>query len=261
MKASAITSVFAAVQEEDRAALIPYVTAGHPVGDSTATVLHALADSGADIIELGVPFSDPLADGPTIQGSSFSSLQNGTTVEDVLAELSTFRAERTTPVVLFTYLNPVLRYGLEDFLSDATECGASGLLLTDLPVGADGEVERAVAESPLDFIRLVAPTTREERVPEIAENGSGFLYYISRAGVTGARSQLRESLGDEVAALRSQVGLPVAVGFGISTPEQAREVGRTSDGVVIGSALVRIMDESGMEAGARFVARLRAALD
>ena len=261
MKASAIRSVFAAVQEEGRAALIPYVTAGHPVGDSTATVLHALADSGADLIELGVPFSDPLADGPTIQGSSFSSLQNGTTVEDVLAELKTFRAERRTPVVLFTYLNPVLRYGLEDFLSDATECGASGLLLTDLPVGADCEVERTVAESPLDFIRLVAPTTRAERVPEIAENGSGFLYYISRAGVTGARSQLRESLSDEVAALRSQVGLPVAVGFGISTPEQAREVGRASDGVVIGSALVRIMDESGVEAGARFVARLRAALD
>ena len=261
MKASAISSVFAPLQEKGRAALIPYVTAGHPVGDSTATVLHALADSGADLIELGVPFSDPLADGPTIQDSSFSSLQNGTKVEDVLAELSIFRAERTTPVVLFTYLNPVLRYGLEDFLSDATECGASGLLLTDLPVGADCEVERTIAESPLDFIRLVAPTTRAERVPEIAENSSGFLYYISRAGVTGARSQLRESLGDEVAELRSQVGLPVVVGFGISTPEQAREVGCASDGVVIGSALVRIMEESGVEAGARFVARLRAALD
>ena len=253
--------MFSAVQEQGRAALIPYITAGHPVGDSTATVLHALADSGADLIELGLPFSDPLADGPTIQSSSFSSLQNGTKVENVLAELSLFRAERETPVVLFTYLNPVLRYGLEDFLSDATESGASGLLLTDLPVGADYEVERTVAESPLDFIRLVAPTTREERVPEIAESGSGFLYYISRAGVTGVRSQLRESLGDEVAALRSQVGLPVAVGFGISTPEQAREVGRASDGVVVGSALVRIMDESGLEAGARFVARLRAALD
>ena len=253
--------MFSAVQEQGRAALIPYITAGHPVGDSTATVLHALADSGADLIELGLPFSDPLADGPTIQSSSFSSLQNGTKVENVLAELSLFRAEREIPVVLFTYLNPVLRYGLEDFLLDATESGASGLLLTDLPVGADYGVERAVAESPLDFIRLVAPTTREERVPEIAESGSGFLYYISRAGVTGVRSQLRESLGDEVAGLRSQVGLPVAVGFGISTPEQAREVGRASDGVVVGSALVRIMDESGVEAGARFVARLRAALD
>lgn len=256
-----IASVFAARREDGRAALIPYVTAGHPAADSTVPVLHALADAGADIIELGVPFSDPLADGPTIQASSFRSLQNGTTVERVLADLRRFRAERDTPVVIFTYLNPVLRYGVEAFLADASEAGANGLLLTDVPLGADPELELAVAGSPLDFIRLVAPTTEEDRIPDIAQGGSGFLYYISRTGVTGARSELRQDLAGEVERLRGLVGLPVAVGFGISTAEQAREVGAIADGVVVGSALVRIMDEGGIEAGARFVADLRAALD
>lgn len=256
-----IASVFAARREEGRAALIPYVTAGHPSAVSTVPVLHALADAGADIIELGVPFSDPLADGPTIQASSFRSLQNGTTVERILADLKRFRAERDTPIVIFTYLNPVLRYGVDAFLADASEAGANGLLLTDVPLGADPELESAVAASPLDFIRLVAPTTEEERIPDIAQAGSGFLYYISRTGVTGARSELRQDLSGEVETLRRLVGLPVAVGFGISTPDQAREVGAIADGVVVGSALVRTMDEEGVEAGARFVAALRAALD
>ena len=256
-----IASVFAARRKDGRAALIPYVTAGHPSADSTVPVLHALADAGADIIELGVPFSDPLADGPTIQKSSFTSLENGTTVEGVLADLERFRAERETPVVLFTYLNPVLRYGVARFLDDAVESGADGLLLTDLPLGADPELEGVIGESPLDFIRLVAPTTEVDRVPQIADGGSGFLYYISRTGVTGARSELRTDLAEEVEALRTGVGLPVAVGFGISTPEQAREVAAVADGVVVGSALVRIMDEEGVEAGARFVAALRAAMD
>ncbi len=253
-----ISSVFAARREDGRAALIPYVTAGHPQADSTVSVLRALADAGADIIELGLPFSDPLADGPTIQKSSFRSLQNGTTVDGVLADLRRFRSERDTPVVIFTYLNPVLRYGVDAFLADAS---ADGLLLTDLPLGADPALEHAVADSPLDFIRLVAPTTEKDRVPDIAESGSGFLYYISRTGVTGARSELRQDLAGEVEVLRTLVGLPVAVGFGISTPEQAREVGTVADGVVVGSALVRVMDEDGVEAGARFVEALRAALD
>jgi len=256
-----ISSVFAVQREDGRAALIPYVTAGHPSADATVPVLTALADAGADIIELGIPFSDPLADGPTIQRSSFKSLENGTTVEGVFADLRRFRVERDTPVVLFTYLNPLLRYGVDAFLADAADAGANGLLLTDLPVGADPPLERAVADSALDFIRLVAPTTEPDRIPDIAEGGSGFLYYISRTGVTGARSELRQALAEEVEALRTHVGIPVAVGFGISTPEQAREVGSIADGVVVGSALVRILDEEGIEAGARFVAELRAALD
>jgi tryptophan synthase alpha chain len=256
-----IAEAFAARRAEGRAALIPYVTAGHPTLDATVRVMEALADAGADVIELGIPFSDPLADGPTIQHSSFVSLENGTTVERVLADLARFRARRHTPVVLFTYLNPLMRFGIDRFLAQAADAGANGLLLTDLPTGSDRALEDAVISSPLDFVRLVAPTTPIERVPEIARGGSGFLYYISRTGVTGARTELRRELADEVRAIREVVDLPVAVGFGISTPEQAAAVGGVADGVVVGSALVRTLGDEGIEAGARFLASLRAALD
>jgi len=256
-----ISDVFAARRAEGRAALIPYITAGYPERGSTVEALEALAANGADVIELGIPFSDPLADGPTIQTSSFASLQNGTTVKSVLADLATFRAKHDTPVVLFTYLNPVLRYGVEGFLADAARAGASGLLLTDVPTGSDPELEAAVVASPLDLIRLIAPTTPIERVPAVAEGGSGFLYYISRTGVTGARSELRGELSKEVAAIREVVDLPVAVGFGISSPEQAAFVASVADGVVVGSALVRILGESGVAAAADFLASLRRAMD
>ncbi len=255
-----IGAAFADRRAGRRPTLIPYVTAGHPEADSTVPVLEAIADAGADIIELGIPFSDPLADGPTIQRSSFESLRNGTTVESVLSDLAVFRARRGTPVVLFTYLNPVLRYGVTSFLADAANAGANGLLLTDLPAGSDAALESEVIESPLDLIRLVAPTTTRERVPEIARGGSGFLYYISRMGVTGARSGVRSELADEVGAIREAVDLPVAVGFGISTPEQASHVGSLADGVVIGSALVQTLESGGVEGASEFVAALRAAL-
>jgi len=256
-----LSEAFARRRAEGRSALVPYVTAGHPGPDLTVPLLQALADAGADVLELGVPFSDPLADGPTIQRSSFASLSAGTTVAGVLRDLAAFRATRPTPVVLFTYLNPVLRYGVDRFLTNATEAGAQGLLLTDLPVGADPELEARVRAAPLDLIRLVAPTTRAERVPEVAAGGSGFLYYISRTGVTGARATLRETLGEEVARIRAAVSLPVAVGFGISTPEQARQVAAVADGVVVGSALVQTLEDEGIDAGAAFVASLRRGMD
>ena len=256
-----ISAAFAAAAAQKRAALVPYVTAGHPGLDATVPVLHAIADAGADVIELGIPFSDPLADGPTIQKSSFDSLSRGTTVQRVLADLRTFRESSAVPVVLFTYLNPVIRYGVDAFLADALDSGAQGVLLTDLPTGADQALESSVVDSPLDLIRLIAPTTALERVPEVARGGSGFLYYISRTGVTGARQSLSETLVDEVGAVQSAVDLPVAVGFGISTPEQAAMVGSVADGVVVGSALVRTLDEQGIAAGADFVAALRGGLD
>lgn len=255
-----IESVFAACRESGRAALVPYVTAGHPSASSTVQLLDALDAAGADVIELGVPFSDPLADGPTIQKSSFKSLEDGTTLERVLSDLATFRARSERPVVLFTYLNPLLRYGIDRFLDDAAEAGANGLLITDLPTGSDRAIEDSIIASPLDLIRLLAPTTPLERVAEVARGGSGFLYYISRTGVTGAQSELPEGLAGEVKKIRDLVDLPVAVGFGISTPEQAAVVGQSADGVVVGSALVRTLDEQGIEAGAAFVASLRAAL-
>ena len=240
---------------------MPYVTAGHPRADVTVELLQAVADAGADILELGIPFSDPLADGPTIQRSSFLSLSQGTTVAKVLDDLAAFRATRPTPVVLFTYLNPVLRYGVDRFLDDAVQAGAQGLLVTDLPTGTDPELEGRIRASALDLIRLVAPTTLPERIPQVAAGGSGFLYYISRTGVTGARASLRDTLGEEVGRIRSAVSLPVAVGFGISTPEQAHAVAAVADGVVVGSALVQRLGDGGVAAGAAFVGALRAGMD
>jgi tryptophan synthase alpha chain len=253
--------VFDERRDQGRAALIPYVTAGYPRGEDTVEVLRTVADAGADVLELGLPFSDPLADGPTIQRSSFEALEGGTTTASALSDLARFREVRDTPVVLFTYLNPVLRYGVDAFLDDALEAGAQGLLVTDLPVGADPPLEDRIRRAGIDLIRLVAPTTPPERIPLVAEGCSGFLYYISRTGVTGARSRLRESLRDEVRTLRGAVSLPVAVGFGISSPDQAADVAAVADGVVVGSALIQALGEGGASAGASFVASLRKAMD
>ena len=256
-----LAGAFAAARGEQRAALVPYVTAGHPAPAHMAEILAALADEGADVIELGVPFSDPLADGPTIQRSSFEAIEQGVDLRWTLDALADFRAVRSTPVVLFTYLNPLLRHGMERFLDDAAAAGAQGLLLTDLPVGADAALEARIADSPLDLIRLVAPTTTPERVRTIAAAARGFLYYVSRTGVTGARTELAEGLAAEVAEVRAMTPVPVAVGFGISTPEQAAEVARVADGVVIGSALVEVLGTRGVQAGALFVRSLRRAVE
>ena len=256
-----IADAFAARRAQGRAALVPYVTAGYPERGSTVEALETLVDAGGDVIELGIPFSDPLADGPTIQHASFVSLENGTTLARALEDLAAFRARSATPVVLFTYLNPVLRYGVERFLKDAVSAGAQGILLTDLPTGSDPELEQQIVDSPLDLIRLVAPTTPIERVPEVAAGGSGFLYYISRTGVTGARSELRKELAAEIGRIRQVVSLPVVVGFGISSPEQAAAVGAVADGIAVGSALIQAIERGGLTEGGRFLASLRAALD
>ena len=246
---------------QGQACLIPYITAGFPDLSATVEMMEAAADSGADVIELGVPFSDPLADGPTIQRSSFIALQKGATVDTALEALRTFRARRDTPTVLFTYLNPVLRRGLGEFCREAADAGADGLLLTDLPVGCDPGMEEQVMSAGLDWIRLLAPTTPEERVPLVAQGGSGFLYYISRTGVTGERTELRSELGAEVAALREVVTSPIAVGFGISTPEQARMVALAADGVVVGSALIARLEREGVAGAAAFLEALRQGMD
>ena len=251
-----IRETFARLKSEGRGVLIPYLTAGYPDADSSLRLMGTLAEAGGDVIELGIPFSDPLADGPTIQRSSFLALQGGMTVGGVLELLRRFREDRDQPVVLFSYLNPILRFGMAEFLSRATEAGAQGLLITDLPTGADPELEGEVIASELDLIRLVAPTTPRERVRAVAEGGSGFLYYISRTGVTGARQELRATIGREVESIRKEVDLPVAVGFGISTPEQAAQVAGVSDGVVVGSALINAMDRGGVEGAGTFLESL-----
>lgn len=261
MTSSRIARRFAERAAEGRSVLVPYITAGFPEADTTTALLPALAEAGADVIEVGVPFSDPLADGPTIQDSSFRALENGTTVARVLDFVREFRKSHDTPIVLFTYLNPVFHYGLDAFCRDAAEAGADGVLLTDLPAGADPELESAFERAGLDAIRLLAPTTADGRISEVAEGGRGFLYYISRTGVTGARAELPPELEAEVRRVRDRVALPVAVGFGISTPEQARAVAGLADGVVVGSALVRRLDEAGVEGARDFIAALRKAMD
>ena len=256
-----ISESFAQRRGEGRATLVPYVTSGFPSRSATVDVLAGLAEAGGDVLELGIPFSDPLADGPTIQESTFRALEGGMTVEGTLEVLAEFRRGSDAPVVLFSYLNPLLRYGLKAFLADAERAGAQGLLLTDVPTGADSQVEDAILTSALDLIRLIAPTTRPDRASAIADQGQGFLYYISRTGVTGARDALAEDLEAEVSALREVVELPVAVGFGISTPEQAALVSGVADGVVVGSALIHALDEGGPEGAVAFLATLRSAMD
>lgn len=258
---SRIARVFAQRADEGRGVLVPYVTAGFPESSTTVPLMRAIADAGADVIELGIPFSDPLADGPTIQASSFRALQNGTTVPRVFEALRAFRETHDTAVVLFTYLNPVLRYGDEAFCRDAVDAGADGLLLTDLPAGSDPELEGRISSSGLDLIRLLAPTTEVGRVAAVSDQAAGFLYYISRTGVTGARSELPDDLVDRVREIRTGVGLPVAVGFGISTPEQARAVAEVADGVVVGSALIKVVESDGVDGAAEFIRGLREALD
>ena len=256
-----ISERFAERRGEGRATLVPYVTSGFPSRSATVDVLAGLAEAGGDVLELGIPFSDPLADGPTIQESTFRALEGGMSVAGTLEVLAEFRRESEAPIVLFSYVNPLHQYGLEAFLADAEQVGAQGLLLTDVPTGADPQIEEAILASALDLIRLIAPTTRPDRASAIAEHGQGFLYYISRTGVTGAREALAEGLEEEVRALREAVELPVAVGFGISTPEQAALVSGVADGVVVGSALIHTLHEAGPEGAVAFLASLRSAMD
>ncbi len=254
---NAIARRFDALRNESRRALVCYVTAGHPDLERSLDTLHALQEGGADIIELGVPFSDPIADGPIIQASSQQALEQGMTYDRVLALVSSARLK--VPIVLFSYLNPVLAAG-DDALIRAAEAGASGILITDIPVGADPEREEWLGNSPLAFIRLVAPTTPRERMAEIARHGSGFVYLISRLGVTGVQEDTATSLPETILRLRSTTTLPICVGFGISTPEHARAVGKLADGVVVGSALVRAAEE-GTNAVFALTRSLREALD
>lgn len=257
ISSDAISKTFAALKAAGRRALVPYITAGYPDTARTTELLHALTEAGADVIELGLPFSDPMADGPVIQASSQQALEQGMNFDRLLELVS--RARPRVPLVLFSYLNPVLAAG-DDALSRAADAGFHGLLLTDLPVGADPQRESWVGSSPLEFIRLVAPTTPADRMKEIASHGRGFVYLISRLGVTGMRDSMPPELPATVKRLREASALPVAVGFGVSGPDQAAAVARIADGVVVGSAIVKAAGQS-VEAAAKLTASLRAAID
>lgn len=254
---NSITRRFDALKKNSRRALVCYVTAGHPDRQRSLDTLRALEEGGADIIELGVPFSDPIADGPIIQSSSQRALEQGMTYDGVIELIAAARLK--VPLVLFSYLNPIMAAG-PDALARAAEAGASGILVTDIPVGADPAREEWLGASPLAFIRLVAPTTPRERMAEIARHGSGFVYLISRLGVTGVQETTDTSLPETIARLRSATSLPICVGFGISTPAQARSVGELADGVVVGSALVKAAEKNTDEV-LKLTRSLREALD
>lgn len=258
MSESRLAPAWAALRARGRRALIPYLTAGYPTRDASAEALRA-ADQVADILEVGVPFSDPLADGPTIQRSTFEALRGGMTLAGTLELVAHVRPVK--PVVVFSYLNPILRYGLDRFLRDADALRIAGLLLTDLPAGSDPAVEEAIRRSPLDLIRLIAPTTRPERLAAAVSGAEGFVYLVARLGVTGASNRLAADLDASVGRVRAATELPIAVGFGISSPDQAAAVARVADGIVIGSALVDVLGRDGVGAARRFLEQVRRALD
>lgn len=227
-------------------ALIPYLTAGFPTPAVSLEALRRVVAAGADFVEVGAPFSDPLADGPTIQRTTQTALEQGMTLPRVLGLIR--EAALSVPVIIMTYLNPVLAYGVDRFAKDAPAAGAAGVLLTDLPAGADPAVEAAVTNSALALIRLVAPTTDDRRLASALQGATGFVYLISRLGVTGARDNVPADLEAQVRRIRAATRLPVAVGFGIGTPAQAAAAARCAEGVVVGSALMDALAQGGVAA-------------
>jgi tryptophan synthase alpha chain len=244
-----IDARFQTLRESRKAGFIAYITAGDPSPEATASLALAMEASGVDILELGIPFSDPLADGATIQAAAGRAIAAGTSVSVVLDIVREIRKSSELPLVLFTYLNPVYVYGFERFLKDAASAGADGLLILDLPPDEGLKNSELAGGHGLLSIRLIAPTTPPERMELIAKSAEGFIYYVSREGVTGEQTSLSQSISSQVAEIRKHSSLPIAVGFGISTPDQAREVARQADAVVVGSAIVRQIAEAGNAPG------------
>ena len=244
MSQTRIGRLFERLRNEGRPALIAYLTAGDPSPDRTPDLVAALERGGADLIELGVPFSDPIADGPVIQRASDRALKAGTKVSTVLEIAAEIRRRSEVPLLLFTYLNPVLRYGLEKLACDARAHGIDGCLLTDLSVEEAEPYTCAMQKAGLDTVFLAAPTSTERRLKLVAKYSSGFVYLVSRTGVTGERANVSEAVRPLVSAMRKVTSLPVAVGFGISTADQVRQVGAVADGVVVGSAIERVIEQN-----------------
>ena len=263
---SRLDEKFTELKKNDRKALITFITAGDPDLDATCDLVVTLADAGADVVELGVPFSDPLADGPTIQKASGRALAQGVTLKKILAAVTRIRQRTDIPLVLMSYYNPIFSYGLEKFVPDAVAAGVDGVIVPDLPLEESLPL-RNLSAGKLAVVPLAAPTTSERRLQEIVAAGSGFLYYVTVTGITGTRSSLPPELTATLDRVKKIAGdLPLAAGFGISTPEQARFVGRHSDAIIVGSALVEIIARSGAAASGQkelfdFVANLRQSLD
>ena len=262
---SRIEKKFADLKKHGQAALIPFITAGDPDLSTTLKIMRALEAGGADLIELGIPFSDPSADGPTIQRSSERALKSPVPLSAVFRLVQDFRKTSSVPLILFGYFNPFFRFGLEKFARQAASAGADGVLCVDLPPEESGELKRWTDAAGIDLIFLLSPTSGPDRVKLVARQGRGFIYYVSVTGVTGARRSFDDSLPDQVAQVRRAASLPVGVGFGISKPIQAAWIAGFADAAVVGSALVEVIerangkDEKARSAGA-FVARLKNAM-
>jgi tryptophan synthase alpha chain len=234
-----IDARFAELKKQDRAAFITFLMAGDPDPSTSLEIIKALPKAGADIIEIGMPFTDPMADGPAIQAAGLRALKAGMTLKKTLAMVRGFRAgDATTPVVLMGYYNPIYIYGVDKFLTDAKSAGVDGLIIVDLPPEEDTELCLPAMKAGLNFIRLATPTTDDKRLPAVLANTSGFVYYVSITGITGSASADTTVVGDAVARIKRHTRLPVCVGFGIRTPEAARGIAERADGAVVGTALV-----------------------
>lgn len=258
-------SRFAAAFAKGRPALVAFVTGGDPTPNDAAAILDALVTGGADVIELGMPFTDPMADGPAIQLGNLRSLGAGTTTADLFAIAGAFRARHPAiPLVLMGYANPMIRRGADWFAGQCKNAGVDGVICVDLPPEEDADLGPALRAAGVDLIRLATPTTDAERLPTVLDGVSGFLYYVSVAGITGLQQAGMDSIASAVARLKAETSIPIAVGFGVRTPEQAAAIGAVADGVVVGSAIVELVGKHGAAAPGPvrdYIASLRRAMD
>jgi len=262
---SRISATFERLRQQKEKALIPFITAGYPDLSTTRRLIFQCEQCGADLLELGVPFSDPMADGPIIQHASESALAQGTSLERILGMVKTIRRKSSIPIILMGYYNPFFKFGLKSFTRAAQAAGVDGLLVVDLPPEEAGEMKIHTERAGLDLIFLLAPTSGPERIDSIVKHATGFIYYVSLTGVTGVRSKLDRSIRNQLETIRKKSPLPIGVGFGISTPEHAKTVARWADAVVVGSALIKIISGSTSKAEAvqnagRFIRTLKAAM-
>lgn len=241
---SRIEKVFSDLKEQNKKALVTFVTAGDPDHQTSDDIVKQLSKSGADIIELGMPFSDPMADGPSIQRANIRALNSGATLIKTLQIVKSFRViDASTPIVLMGYFNPIHHYGTERFVTEAKESGVDGLIIVDVPPEEDSELNEPMRKSGLDLIRLVTPTTDPARLDLILNSASGFLYYVSIAGVTGTKSADVQTVGSHITQIRQKTDMPIVVGFGIKTPDDAKTMSEVADGIVVGSALVDTIEK------------------